>query len=70
MTTTRYTVTIDIPAGISRGISFDDLAQASDFFGEAVRGSNPNGTIVSLIETREGSYKPGWEVLDRATVVR
>jgi hypothetical protein len=71
MQTTSYTyfVTVDVPAGISNGTSYgDDLAAASDAFGEASKGTYPNGTVVRLVEEREGDYYPGTTVLDKATV--
>ena len=56
-----YTVTIDIPAGISSGHPHgEDLQAASDTFARCARGTFPNGTVVRL-----------WEddtLLDTATV--
>lgn len=48
---TEYAVTIDIPFGISKGTNFgSDINAASDYFGDAFRGSYPNNTIVTFWE--------------------
>lgn len=48
-----YHTTIDIPGGISKGESFgEDIEAASNYFGDAARGSYPAGTIVTFIEQR------------------
>lgn len=56
-----YAVTTDVPAGISSGMTFEDIEAASNHFGDAAyRTTAPTGTVVTL-----------WEddtVIDRATV--
>lgn len=67
-----YHVTIDVPAGISSGQSFDNINEASDFFGDAWRGTYPEGTKVQLIQQEGDAFQPGTEhtVLDEKIVSR
>jgi hypothetical protein len=56
----RYAVIIAIPLGINTGEVFDNLGDASDHFGQASRGSYPDGTEINLFD--------GDTLLDKATV--
>lgn len=66
----RYSVTIDIPAGISRGEYFDEIEKASNYFGEASRGAYPVGTVVTLWGGDTGIYDTATITAESKAAVR